>query len=995
MEDAKNISSSGAALTVNETSDDRERGSVFKTNPVLQFIKDKKMYILIFFLPAAVLFAAYAVFGVHPFGDMSVLVLDLNGQYVYYFENLRDVLHGNGSPFISWSRNLSGEIMGMFAYYLASPFTLIPMVLPRSMMTESLLIMQLCKVGTAGITFFYYLRHSKGCSDPVCLIFSLLYSLMGYMVEQLMNPMWLDGLIYLPLIIRGIELIIDENGWLHFIIPLALMYMAHFYIGWMITFFAVIYFLYYYFAGQREYKLSLRSFFRSGIKFACGGVLAAFCAAWVLFPLYYSLKLGKFDFSKPSYEWKTQFDFLDFFKNMLPNTYDTCRPEGSPVVYCGVITIILAPLYFLNSRIRFRHKIGFGAVLMTILLSMYLSTADLAWHGFQVPNWLPYRYSFTFSFILLIMGALAFERLEGITLKDLGLTGLFIAVYAFHVSKQGFDGTDLLLTSWYTVIFTFIYCLFIRAVKLSKRDARRVLTYTMGIVIVGELFGSSLAMMNAIDDDVTYSKYSSYNRYITFGRDTVNMIYETDPFEQSGFYRIEKNYHRTVNDAMAMGNFGISHSSSTLNAAPIQFLRRMGFSYGGHYIKYKGATYVTDAILGIKYVMEKETVDIGSEDEMKIPESKVYDKLILTNESAFNNGEKDQKDVFAVYENPNALPLAFMADDAILGTSFDLDNPFENQNQLLSYLVSDEYTEYFKKIPVLSTIPENAKQSSYGTHTKYTPIETGKNSHIEFIFNAPTDDIVYFYMPSSYERRVNLWLNKEFLDYYFEGGNMVVQTLGRFSPGEEVSLITTITDDKNEVLFKDKLFYYLDEEKFHEAVDTLRQHPLNISEFKEDHIKGTITAEKDGIMFTTISYEPGWTVKVDGKEVEPVKLCDALIGVELTAGEHEIEMTFFPEGLGTGIICSLSGLFAVLVIIYLRSQDKKEAAAAQEADNKEDIPELTVSENIGKGIMQNEDNEPDQAQETDNDQNAPTVSDDVNEDITQNENKEENEKHDI
>ena len=47
MEDAKNISSSGAALTVNETSDDRERGSVFKTNPVLQFIKDKKAIILL------------------------------------------------------------------------------------------------------------------------------------------------------------------------------------------------------------------------------------------------------------------------------------------------------------------------------------------------------------------------------------------------------------------------------------------------------------------------------------------------------------------------------------------------------------------------------------------------------------------------------------------------------------------------------------------------------------------------------------------------------------------------------------------------------------------------------------------------------------------------------------------------------------------------------------------------------------------------------------
>ena len=86
-----------------------------------------------------------------------------------------------------------------------------------------------------------------------------------------------------------------------------------------------------------------------------------------------------------------------------------------------------------------------------------------------------------------------------------------------------------------------------------------------------------------------YSKYSSYNRYITLGRETVQAIYDKDSFDDSGVYRIEKGHHRTVNDALAMGSFGISHSSSTLNAAPIQFLRKLGFSYGGHYIKYKGS----------------------------------------------------------------------------------------------------------------------------------------------------------------------------------------------------------------------------------------------------------------------------------------------------------------------------------------------------------------------------------------------------------------------
>lgn len=124
---------------------------------------------------------------------------------------------------------------------------------------------------------------------------------------------------------------IDDGGWLRFIIPLALMYMAHFYIGWMITFFSVIYFLYYYFAGQKNYKLSVKSFFKSGLKFGLGGIIAAASASWVLIPLYYSLKLGKFEFSTPSYELKTQFDFIDFFKISCQMSMTPAAPRVLPL----------------------------------------------------------------------------------------------------------------------------------------------------------------------------------------------------------------------------------------------------------------------------------------------------------------------------------------------------------------------------------------------------------------------------------------------------------------------------------------------------------------------------------------------------------------------------------------------------------------------------------------------------------------------------------------
>ena len=140
-----------------------------------------------------------------------MLCLDLNGQYVYYFEALRDAFWGDGSIFYNWSRNLSGEFIGIIGYYLASPFTLIVLLLPEKFMLSSLLIMQLCKLGAAGVTFSYFLQKRRNVKPLQSLLFSTMYAMMAYAVIQLIDPMWLDGLVMLPLIMLGIEYMVDDG----------------------------------------------------------------------------------------------------------------------------------------------------------------------------------------------------------------------------------------------------------------------------------------------------------------------------------------------------------------------------------------------------------------------------------------------------------------------------------------------------------------------------------------------------------------------------------------------------------------------------------------------------------------------------------------------------------------------------------------------------------------------------------------------------------------
>lgn len=847
----------------------------------------KRIYLLTFFIPFLIMYFVYATFGVHPFGKESVLALDLNGQYVYYFEALRDAVWGDSSLIYSWSRNLSGEFLGIFAYYLASPFTIIPVILPRSVMLGALELMQLCKIGAAAVTFAVYLKNRKNNKPFTILTFSAIYALMSYSVVQLMNPMWLDGLIYLPLIIFGVEILIDEGRRLNLIIPLTLMFFANFYIGYMVGIFTAIYFVYYYFSRSElsEKKVFLKAF----LNFGMSAIVAVMAAMVVILPAYNSLKLGKLEFTTPDFALKTQFKMIDFFTKLLPFSYDTVRPEGLPIVYCGVLTLMLIPLYFLNRNIRIKEKVSNALLLAVIFLCMYLSTVDLALHGFQVPNWLPFRYSFVFCFVMIVMAAQAFEHLEGISFKEIGGTFFGILGFLIYIEGQGYENIKPLETVLPSILIISVY---FSALYYLKKYQTKTLSIVVLILVCVELFSVSLYTLFAIDSDVVYSNYSSYKGYIETGREVVEKIEAQD----SSLYRSEKTFHRTVNDAMAFGLKGVSHSSSTMNAPVIELLSALGFTSRGHYTKYNGATEVTDAILGIKYILNK-------------------DKQVYNYDVKFSQSDID------VYENPNALSIGYMASNQIKGTKIINKNPFVNQNILVSALIGDSTKSVFKRILVNNIIYNNVNVENAGNHTKYTKIEDGLDTYVKFMITAPTDEVIYVFFPSSYERKANLWVNGEFVSEYYETENYCIMPIGKFEPGEEVSIQTTLT--KDELYMQDQDIYYLDKSIFDDVISQLKSNQWNITKYSDTYLEGEITANADEVMFTTIPYEPGWNITVDGKKVQPVKLLDSLIGIQISEGTHTVTMKFFPQYLSIGIIVSITGLILIIIIGIIDKHSKK------------------------------------------------------------------------
>jgi len=917
-----------------------------------------RFYLMGFFIPVILMYISYAIFGLYPFGEESVLALDFNAQYVYYFEALRDAFWGDGSIFYNWSRNLSGGYMGVIGYYLASPFTLIVMLLPEKMMLTSLLIMILSKIGSASVTFSLYLQKSKKLQPLSAMTFGILYSLMAYMVIQTIDPMWLDGLVFLPLIALGVEYLIDDGRKLNYIIPIAIMFVANFYIGYMIGIFTAVYFIYYLFFGTEQKNRKFKDFFYSCLTFGVSTVVAVMCAAFMILPVYKALSLGKFDFTDPDYSFKTQFDPLILLRQVLTCQYDSVNVQGSPEIYCGILTVVLIPLFFLNKNITGRKKIGYGFLLTVMFFSMYIKPVDMWWHGGQVPNWLPFRYSFIVSFILLSMAATAFREMEHIDVSHLG--GVFFGMLAvcLYVNSQGYESIDEMKSVWLSIGLSAVYLLILYGQIVRK--TKYVFPVLLICVISGELIFNTVDTMKAVDKEVAYSSRASYQTFVQSGRAAVDTMESVDGGTgiDGGLYRSEKTFTRCVNDNMAFGLKGITHSSSVMNAQTLNFIETMGYNMRSYYSRYDGTTELADSLLGIKYVLDRG--DKPARNLLHPSYVRVADYNYQDYDDKNTDGSPKDKTI-SIYQNPNALSIGYLVDDDLLRIDhLGNDNPFNSQNVLLSTMMGETIfdeagqiagvTGYYTRINDVETVLGAVTESTYNGQACYTKMESGDPT-IDYRFTITDEKRVYAYLKTENEQAVNLWLGTfneatgmyEFdprgFGRYFETRNYCILDLGVFEPGTKVALRVTVDNDQNATIIKEPFFYYFNESVFQEDIDVLKTQQLQVQKYNATFIRGTVTPQEGQMLFTSIPYEEGWTVKVDGKKInlEDCECLKAMICIrpeQLTPGvTHTITFSYMPPYFMLGIFMLVIGV-GVMVVFYRYDKKNNKVLIARERQKK-------------------------------------------------------------
>ena len=404
-------------------------------------------------------------------------------------------------------------------------------------------------------------------------------------------------------------------------------------------------------------------------------------------------------------------------------------------------------------------------------------------------------------------------------------------------------------------------------------------------------------------------------------REKVEEIKEQD----DGFYRIEKNFFRSVNDPMAVNMYGLSHSSSTLNARAIDMLGYFGFTSNGHYSRFSGNTPLTSDIFGVKYIL-----DCAGESTANI---KTADDITVT-------------------ENKDALPIGYLADSKVSSLELSKYDVFDNQNKLLNAMTGGN-REFFTVFSADGEpYVENCKKGSFeNQHIGFTDV-TGEAS-VTYTITAPKSGEIYMFIPTDYQREASLYVNGTYKGICFESDNHNIKDLGRFEKGEEVTVKLALK--KSDLYFREPQFAVYNEEAETAAIAQMweKNADTKVEKVSQTDIRFTVNAKSNDILFTTIPAEKGWTVYVDGVKTDyDTALNDALMTVKLSEGEHVVEFRFFAAGLGTGLIVTVIGIaIFVGLILVLRKIKKpvkltKAVNEAADIDNSEtdDIIENDISE---------------------------------------------------
>lgn len=536
-----------------------------------------------------------------------------------------------------------------------------------------------------------------------------------------------------------------------------------------------------------------------------------------------------------------------------------------PNIYCGVFVLILFLLYLFNRRISWKRKLPRLCLIVLFIISFANNILDFIWHGMHFPDSLPGRQSFLYIFVLLAISYETFLHLKKNRLWHVGAAGVIAAVFmaaVYRVPDAGLVSKDELFI---TAIFLGCYVCLIGFYIIGRQKTKQ---YMLGIgcfAILAEL---------TLNFDVTglgTTSRTAYTEDLGDYKVVLSAGEEQAADEDLLFYRTEEMERKTKNDAALSGYRSATQFSSLMNLDVSHFYQNVGMEGGKNFYCVNGVTPLISSMLSIKYLLADNPAEESPIRTLAAQSGNTY-----------------------LYENKYCLPLGFMMDEeAAAAWNYENAGDIGAQNELAYLLGAEE--------PMLTAIPSESE----------VDVST---------ITVPQDGYIFAIYEKTDIENLTEETDQGYTKSFTKVSHGYTLDLGYCTAGTTIKIKNTVGKQLNITA------YYLNLQAVETAYRNLSSQTMEMTSFSDTKIEGSIEVTEPGRLVFSIAKEEGWSLFVDGRQVEPESFGGAFISVYLKEGSHRIVLKYKTPGFAAGAAVSGSciALFAAIMLYKRRRKSAEE-----------------------------------------------------------------------
>lgn len=540
--------------------------------------------LLAFLVASGAFCASWVARGTFPFGPTGRALNDQANQYVPFHRALWDLVHGRaaGDVLFTWRGGFGQQFLSDYHTYLGNPFSWLAVLVPRGHVDLAVFAITPLTMGAAAALMTVYLGKLHAGPWWQRGTLGAVYGLCGWALSDASYiPMWMWGLVALPLLGIAVEWCLEERRWPGVALLVALAWFGNFYTAMMATMAACVLLAIRLTVLEMTGRQRLRTLWRAGTATATGILLTL----PLLLPSF--LSSGAAQPTKAAAFDPVRIEL--FLTGMLPGTY---LWGGRPRLYVASLGLILAGSFLLNSAVAKRTRWVWASATVLVVVSFQFPPTQYLWHGLAVPNGNPYREAFVFSGMVVIVAWLSLAHRP--RPLHLALTaGLLVAATFLLRHTDDFGGA-----TWPAVLGGGAVSL-LALVLLGLGEKRRALIPLAAVLMVGVVFVESTAA--AGNADARRSRERWAKPVVTSSRSITHHFEAVRGVDGWPAYRTDSGAPQTsYNDALALRAEGPQYYSSYLPAVTYQALAPLGYGYKNDGRTFFGADNpVLDAIFSI------------------------------------------------------------------------------------------------------------------------------------------------------------------------------------------------------------------------------------------------------------------------------------------------------------------------------------------------------------------------------------------------------------